>query len=54
MRCGPKFRSLVLTAKDITSEDRARLNGNVDRVIQKGAFNHDELLVEIKKLLAAA
>ncbi len=47
-----KIPIVVLTAKDITAEDRARLNGNVDRVLQKGAFNRDELLAEIKRILA--
>jgi len=43
---------VVLTAKDITAQDRARLNGNVNRVLQKGAFNRDELLSEIKRIIA--
>jgi CheY-like chemotaxis protein len=46
-----KIPLVVLTAKDITAEDRARLNGNVDRVLQKGAFNHEELIEEIKRIL---
>jgi CheY-like chemotaxis protein len=45
---------VVLTAKDITAEDRARLNGNVERVIHKGAFTRDELLAEIKRIVAAS
>jgi PAS domain S-box-containing protein len=48
-----KIPIVVLTAKDITAEDRARLNGNVIRVMQKGAYNRDELMAEIKRLLAA-
>jgi len=47
-----KIPMVVLTAKDITAEDRARLNGNVDRVLQKGAFNREELMQEIKRILA--
>ena len=44
---------VVLTAKDVTSEDRARLSGNVDRVMQKGAFNKDEFLAEIRRIVSA-
>jgi hypothetical protein len=28
----------VVTAKDLTDEDRLRLNGYVQKVLQKGAF----------------
>jgi CheY-like chemotaxis protein len=45
---------LVLTAKDLTDEDRRRLNGEVERVMQKGAYDRDELLREVGHALAAA
>jgi len=45
---------LVLTAMDLTDEDRRRLNGEVERIIQKGAYDRDELLREVGRLLAAA
>jgi CheY-like chemotaxis protein len=45
---------LVLTAMDLTDEDRRRLNGEVERVIQKGAYHRDELLREVGRLLAAS
>jgi CheY-like chemotaxis protein len=48
-----KIPIVVLTSRDITAEDRSRLNGNVERVIQKGAFNRDELLAEIKRIIAS-
>ena len=48
-----KIPIVVLTAKDLTPEERARLNGNVERVMQKGAFNREELLAEIKRIVAA-
>ena len=38
---------LVVTAKDLTAEERSRLNGDVERVLQKGASELDELLREI-------
>jgi signal transduction histidine kinase/CheY-like chemotaxis protein len=42
---------LVLTAKDLSAEDRSRLNGDVERVLQKGASELDELLQEIGRIL---
>ena len=45
---------LVLTAMDLTDEDRRRLNGEVERVIQKGAYGREELLREVGRLLAAS
>jgi len=42
---------LVVTAKDLTAEERGRLNGDVERVLQKGASELDELLREIGRIL---
>jgi signal transduction histidine kinase/CheY-like chemotaxis protein len=42
---------LVVTAKDLTVEERSRLNGEVERVLQKGASELDELLREIGRIL---
>ena len=42
---------VVVTAKDLTREDRERLDGYVRRVFQKGAFSRDELIREIRLLL---
>ena len=42
---------LVVTAKDLTAEERSRLNGDVERVLQKGGAELDELLREIVGLL---
>ncbi|MEK6243405.1 MAG: response regulator [Pseudomonadota bacterium] len=42
---------LVVTAKDLTVEERSRLNGEVERVLQKGATELDELLREIGRIL---
>jgi CheY-like chemotaxis protein len=44
---------IVITAKDLTDEDRRRLNGEVARILQKGAISSDELLSEIRSLLPA-
>ncbi len=39
---------IVITAKDITDEDRARLNGEVTRILRKTAHSPEELLAEIR------
>jgi len=41
---------VVITAKDITEEDRRRLNGQVARILQKGATSSEELLAELHAL----
>ncbi len=43
---------VVVTAKDLTPEDRQRLNGYVERILQKGAHSREELLREIHDLVA--
>ncbi len=42
---------VVLTAMDLTDEDRARLNGGVARVLSKGGGNADELSRELRRLV---
>jgi len=44
---------VVLTAKDLTEKDRARLNGGVARVVQKGAQDREDLLRDLRQLVAA-
>jgi CheY-like chemotaxis protein len=44
---------VVLTAKDLSAEDRRRLNGSVARIVQKGASTRDDLLREVCDLVAA-
>jgi len=43
---------IVVTAKDLTEEDRRRLNGHVIQILQKGGYSTQELLDEIQELLA--
>ncbi len=43
---------IVLTAKDLTPEDRDRLNGGVERILQKGAYTRESLLAEVRRLVA--
>jgi CheY-like chemotaxis protein len=45
---------IVVTAKDLSRDDRERLNGSVQRVLQKGAHGRDELLAEVREMVAAS
>jgi CheY-like chemotaxis protein len=54
IRSEARWRSIpvvVITAKDLTDEDRARLNGGVARIFRKGTVARDELLRELGLLL---
>jgi CheY-like chemotaxis protein len=42
---------VVVTAKDLTKEDRLRLNGYVQEIIRKGACPRDELLAQVSELV---
>jgi CheY-like chemotaxis protein len=57
----PEWRSIpvvVVTAKDLTAEDRLFLNGSlflsggVKQVLQKGRFSRDDLLRRVRELVA--
>jgi signal transduction histidine kinase/DNA-binding response OmpR family regulator len=55
LRHHPKWRDIpvvVVTAKDLTDEDRRRLNGGVERILQKDAPTRDEMLHEVSATLA--
>jgi len=57
LRRQPRWREIpviVLTAKDLTAEDRRMLNGDVQGVLQKGALSREELLREIHDRMAAS
>jgi PAS domain S-box-containing protein len=45
---------VVLTAKDLSIEDRLWLNSRVDTVFQKGAYTREELLNELRQILVGA
>jgi CheY-like chemotaxis protein len=45
---------VVVTAKDLSPDDRQRLNGYVERVLQKGAYGREQLLAEVRELVAAS
>jgi len=42
---------LILTAKELSVDDRARLKVSVDRVVSKGTLNQEELLKKIEAVL---
>ncbi len=42
---------VVVTAKDLTREDRLRLNGYVEQILVKGAFAKEELLCLVRGLV---
>ena len=43
---------IIITAKDLTAEDHERLNGEVSRIIQKSATGIEQLLAEVREVLA--
>jgi len=42
---------IVITSKNITAEDRQRLNGHVTQILQKGGYSIEQLLEEIQRLV---
>jgi len=44
---------VILTAKDLTLDDRQRLNGYVEQILQKGAYSQEALLHEVRRLVAS-
>jgi signal transduction histidine kinase/DNA-binding response OmpR family regulator/ligand-binding sensor domain-containing protein len=54
LRLRPNGRNvpvIVITAKDLTEQDRRRLNGGVERIIQKSAATREQLLAEVRAVL---
>ena len=45
---------IVITSRDLSATDRERLNGYVQKILQKGAHGRDQLLVEVRELVAAS
>ena len=57
LRQDPDFKTVpivVLTAKDLTNEDRMRLNGYVEKILQKGAWGRENLMEDIRHLVATS
>ena len=54
LRARSEYRSIpvvVLTARTLTDEDRRRLNGNVERIIEKGHHSTEDLLAYVRNVL---
>lgn len=45
---------IVITAKDLTKEDHQRLNGNVEKILQKGSYNQKQLYQELKQRISSS
>jgi CheY-like chemotaxis protein len=54
LRQNPQYQNIpivVITAKDLTNEDRHRLSGYVQNVLQKGSYSRKTLLAEVNQIL---
>jgi CheY-like chemotaxis protein len=57
VRSHPEWRTIpivVLTAQDLSNDDRKRLNGNVDSIIRKNGDSRESLLAQVRDLLAGS
>jgi len=43
---------VVVSAKEVTAADRGRLDGQVSKILQKGAFTKERLLAEVREVVA--
>ncbi len=51
LRKNPEWRDIpivVITAKDLDKDERERLKGTVEQILQKGGYRRDELLREVR------
>ena len=55
-RCRESCRAvpiIVVTAKDLTGEDRQRLQGGVEKIVEKSALTRSQLLEQVREFAAA-
>ena len=45
---------IVVTAKDLTPEDQRKLNGSVEQILAKGSYGREQLIQNIRRLVAAS
>lgn len=50
---GRRLPVVVVTARDLSADERARLDGQVKRVFRKGSFSREELTGELRRALDA-
>jgi PAS domain S-box-containing protein len=43
---------VVLTSMDLSPEERSRLQGHVERIVEKGAYDREALLREVRKIVS--
>ena len=56
MRARPEWQKIpviVITAKDLTAEERDELSGCVEEVLEKNAYTRDQLLKRVREAVAA-
>ena len=56
LRASPKWQHIpviVITAKDLTPQDRERLNGVVEDVLEKNAYTREDLLEHVREAVAS-
>ena len=56
MRAQPEWQDIpviIITAKDLSSEDRSRLSGCVEEVLEKNAYSREQLLKRVREAVAA-
>jgi signal transduction histidine kinase/CheY-like chemotaxis protein len=51
LEAGQRIPVVVMTAKEITAEDRLRLDGQVRRIFSKGSFSREDLTAELRRAL---
>ncbi|MBV8781138.1 MAG: response regulator, partial [Phycisphaerae bacterium] len=44
--------TVVITSKDLSSEERTYLNGKVEAILQKGAYSRDAMLTEVRQIIS--
>ena len=57
LRRHDEWRSIpvvVITARDLTAEDHRRLNGYVSATVQKSAYSREDMVAEVRDLLATS
>jgi CheY-like chemotaxis protein len=55
MRARPEWRHIpviVITAKDLTADDRDRLAGRVEEIVEKSAYTREQLLQHVGEAVA--
>jgi len=45
---------IVVTAKELSAQDRQRLNGSVEKILLKGAYSREELIRQVRDLVKAS